>query len=404
MAQQRMNVQAPIERLFARRWSSRAFAADKAVSSDMIASCLEAARWAPSCYGEEPWRFVVVDRFEDEMSWHDLLQALAEKNRHWAKNAPVLIVAAAEPEFSQSGAPNRWAEYDTGQATVCLCLQAAALGLASHQMGGFDAEAVRHAVGMPEQLKVMSVTALGHPGDAGELEEEFRAIEQAPRWRMPIEQFVRLSRWSTPWQVPARLGWEARYQETPPEELPWFQAGLDDDFADALDALGIRSGEVLDLGCGPGTQAVALAARGFHVTASDISEAAVSAARKRAGKEGVKIDFHVDDILKTRLTGPFDLILDRGVFHCFSAREEQQAYLAAVRRLLKADGILLLKCFHKEETRPEGPPGRYNEEDIRRLFTDDFEIVDCRPSVFATAGEAPPKALFCILRKKAEKK
>ena len=404
MSAARMNVEAPIARLFAERWSTRAFAGDKPVSAGDLAACLEAARWAPSCFGEEPWRFVVADRFSDADAWRRVLEALAPKNRLWARQAPVLVVACAEPAFAHNGKPNRWAEYDAGQAAMSLCLQAASSGLASHQMGGFDVEALRQALSIPAGIAIMSVTALGHPGDATELDEDFLPAEQNPRTRKPLAEIVHAGTWREPWRPPAHAGWEARYQETASDALPWYQADLDADIAAALDELNLAPGKLLDPGCGPGTQAVALAKRGFDVTAGDIAPSAVEAARRLAEREGVSIALQVDDALDSKLRGPFDIVVDRGIFHCFDDDADQRRYLATVKRLLKPQGILLLKCFHKQETGEMGPPGRYDEADIRRLFADGFELVAARNSHFDSAVmEYSPKALFCILSRKSDK-
>jgi len=400
MAQQRMNVQASVERLFAERWSTRAFDGEKPVTADLIASCLEAARWAPSCFGEEPWRYIVTNRFEDEAAWQQVLNCLAPKNQLWAKDAPVLIVTLAEPDFSQTKQSNRWAEYDSGQATICLCLQARALGLASHQMGGFNAGALKQAMGIPARIHVMSVTALGYPGDMAVLDEDFQSMETEARTRKPLEEMAHAGCWGSAWRPPASEGWEARYQETPVQQLPWFHCGLDADFAQAIKQFEMTGGDVLDIGCGPGTQAVELAKQGFSVTASDISSSAVESARLLAEAENVSIDFHIDDILDSNLPGPFDLILDRGIFHCFTGTADQQAYLATVRRLLKSQGLLLLKCFHQDETREQGPPGRYGEEDIRCFFADGFELIETYACRFSSdMPDGSPKALFCTIRK-----
>lgn len=401
MAQVRLNVQAPIERLLAHRWSTRAFDPERPVSKEQAASLLEAARWAPSCFGDQPWRFVVCDRFEDPSAWERVLDTLAPKNQLWARQAPLLIVTAAEPDFSQSGEPNRWAEYDTGQAAISLCLQATSLGLASHQMGGFDPNALRAALGIPDRLQLMSVIAIGYPAGAERAPEEFRDAETAPRNRKPIEDIAHAGSWGTPWNPPAACGWEARYQETAAESLPWFHADLDADIQRALDELGLKSGRLLDLGCGPGTQAVALAGRGFAVTASDISWTAVNVAKSRAQDKGVHVDFTVDDILNTKLQGDFDIIVDRGVFHCFADTAERETYAHTLARLLKPGGYLLLKCFHKSETRPEGPPSRLDENDIRAFLGTHFELLRHWESAFASSsGDEPPRALFCILKRK----
>jgi len=402
MAQTRLNVQAPIERLLAERWSTRAFVSEKAVRREQLAACLEAARWAPSCFGEQPWRFVVADRFDDETAWQGVLHALAEPNQHWAKQAPVFIVTASLPAFSQSGQPNRWSAYDAGQAVLSLCLQATALGLASHQMGGFDVQALRRATGLPADWQIMSVTALGHPAPAEQAPEAYREPERAPRARKPIEELACAARWGTPWTPPPASGWEARYQESAPEQLPWFHAELDPDLARALETLALHHGRLLDLGCGPGTQATALAERGFDVTASDISPTAVQTTRARAHTAGLQIHCIVDDVQHSALTGPFDIIVDRGVFHCFAEDAARARYAHTTARLLKPGGYLLLKCFHRDETRPEGPPSRLDEQDIVRLLGAQFTLLDSWQSVFPSPDpeRTPPKALCCILQRK----
>jgi len=405
MAQQRMNVQAPIDRLFAKRWSTRAFASERPVTAEELAACLEAARWAPSCFGEEPWRFVVVDRVEHEVQWQLLLECLAPKNQLWARHAPVLIVAAAEPLFSHNSENNRWAEYDTGQAMICMSLQAEELGLVTHQMGGFNAETLKSALGMPEHLHVMSVTALGHQADVESALEEFQAMEQAPRIRRPLEESVHAGHWGAAWSAPAASGWDARYQETPVEKLPWFHAGLDGDIAAALDNLesagtAFKGKQAVDLGCGPGTQAVALAKLGFTVIATEVSHHALESAIDLAVSEEVNITFQVDDVLESKISGSFDLVVDRGLFHCFADQVDQIRYLTTVRRLLRPGGVLLLKCFHKDESSEMGPPGRYDETDIRRLFADGFELLESHESHFdSTVMERSPKAIFCSLKK-----
>ncbi|RME81434.1 MAG: methyltransferase domain-containing protein [Zetaproteobacteria bacterium] len=400
MAQMRLNVQAPIARVFAERWSTRAFDSAQAVERSKLASCLEAARWAPSCYGEQPWRFIVADKHANPNAWEAVLHALAEKNQLWAKNAPVFVVGCAVPRFASTNAPNRWAAYDLGQAVISLCLQATMLGLATHQMGGFDPEKLRRALAIPADIEVMSVVAVGYPAPAQAAPEPFQALERASRTRKPIEEIAFEGAWGRPWQVPDALGWEARYQETPADKLPWFFPELDPDIRKALDALGIRPPKrVLDLGCGPGTQAVALAKMGFEVVATDISWTAVETTKNRAKQAGVAVEALVDDVRASKLEGPFDLIVDRGVFHCFADEEDQKRYLETVRRLLAPEGVLLLKCFHKEETREEGPPGRYDEADIRRLFAG-FQLVRAARSQFPNPhGDDPPLALFCILKR-----
>jgi len=191
--------------------------------------------------------------------------------------------------------------------------------------------------------------------------------------------------------------WEALYREQDVEKMPWFTPELDPDFVEALKNLKFRSGHVLDLGTGPGTQAIALAGLGFDVVASDISESAVRKAEVRAKAQGLGIRFVKDDILATGLQGPFDIIFDRGIFHVFSP-EKRNAYVQNTGGLLRKGGYLFLKCFSDQEPPGEGPY-RISEEEIRRFFTPVFQVLTVRASSFQGVRRPDPRALFCILRK-----
>jgi len=185
MSQIRSNAITEIHPVLGNRWSPRAFAADKPVGNETLLACLEAARWAPSCFGDEPWRFIVCDKATDAASWEKLLAILAPKNQEWAQHAPVLLLACASTQF-RSGKPNRWGEYDTGQAAISLCLQAEALGLASHQMGGFDSDAARKIFAIPNDATPMAAIAIGYQAAASKLDEGFQSIELAERKRQPL--------------------------------------------------------------------------------------------------------------------------------------------------------------------------------------------------------------------------
>jgi nitroreductase len=176
----------PIHDLLARRWSGRAFDRGRPVSREQLTALLEAARWAPSCYGDEPWRFIVWDRFRDETAWQKAFECLGEWNRKWARTAPVLLLSAADSVFTKNGKPNRWGQHDTGAAGENLQLQAAALGLMAHPMGGFDADKARREFGVPERFTPMAMIAVGHPAPAETLEGEYRDAEIAARGRTPL--------------------------------------------------------------------------------------------------------------------------------------------------------------------------------------------------------------------------
>jgi nitroreductase len=187
--------QESIHELIAGRWSPRSFDPNRPVSPAGLVAVLEAARWAPSCFGDEPWRYVVCDRFEDENVWQAALDCLSEKNQLWARNAPVLMLAVAESRF-RNGRANRWAQYDTGAASVSLCLQATAQGMAAHQMGGFDSAKARETFQVPEQFTPMAMIALGYQADPEGVHEDFREQELAPRVRRPLGESFFKGKWA----------------------------------------------------------------------------------------------------------------------------------------------------------------------------------------------------------------
>lgn len=178
----------PIHDLIARRWSPRAFDATRPVAPEQLVALLEAARWAPSCFGDEPWRYVVCDKSRNPRAWERALACLAEKNQRWARHAPVLILSTADGEFEKNGKPNRWGQHDTGAASVSLCLQATAMGLGAHQMGGFDAELARQTFGVPARYTCMAMIAVGHLADPSTLEDDLRAAELGPRTRRRLAE------------------------------------------------------------------------------------------------------------------------------------------------------------------------------------------------------------------------
>jgi len=177
------------------RWSPRAFDANKPVSHDDLLALLEAARWAPSCFNDQPWRFVVCNKNTDADSWQNALTTLAERNQLWAKNAPVLVLSVAMANFNHNDKPNRWAMYDTGAAATSLCLQATALGLIVHQMGGFDAEKARELFHLPSDCTPMAMMAIGYQGDANMLDEDFKVTELAERSRVALYERFYAGRW-----------------------------------------------------------------------------------------------------------------------------------------------------------------------------------------------------------------
>lgn len=174
----------PVHDLVRDRWSPRAFA-DRGVSAEALGSVLEAARWAPSSYNDQPWRFVVATR-EERAEHAALLSCLVPANQAWAAAAPVLIFSVAHASFARNGKPNAHARHDVGLASAQLALQAQALGLATHFMAGYDAGRAREVLGLPAGWDPVAAIALGHAGEADALPEELAAAERAPRARLAL--------------------------------------------------------------------------------------------------------------------------------------------------------------------------------------------------------------------------
>jgi len=195
MQQKPATTQVKIHDIIQARWSPRAFDPDRLVNHDDLLALLEAAHWAPSCFNDQPWRFVVCDKATDATGWQLAFSTLAEKNRRWAKNAPVLILSVAMENFNHNGQANRWAMYDTGAASVSLCLQATALGLCVHQMGGFDAEKAREVFNLPGDCRPMAMMAVGYQADVEVLDDDFKEAELAARSRAVLTERFYVGQW-----------------------------------------------------------------------------------------------------------------------------------------------------------------------------------------------------------------
>lgn len=187
--------QQPIHDLIAQRWSGRAYDASQSVSKEQVISLLEAARWAPSCFGDQPWRYVVCNKAENLQAWQAAFDCLVPGNQSWAVNAPVLLLICADTLFSHNDKPNKWAPYDTGAATENLCLQATALGLMAHQMGGFDADKARAAFKVPERYQILAMVTVGYQANVESLTGETKERETAARSRKPLNELFFNGQW-----------------------------------------------------------------------------------------------------------------------------------------------------------------------------------------------------------------
>ncbi len=189
----------PINEIIARRWSPRAFDPQREVPAEMIVSLCEAARWAPSCGADEPWRFIVWNRFVNSESYSCAFETLDAGNRKWVKNAPVLIAAIADTRWRRDrDSNNRWGKFDTGAAAMNIYLQSFALGLYAHPMGGFDEDKLRGTFQIPEEFEIMAIIAVGFPGDPNQLESPYLEREFQERKRRPLENNFYNSEWGNP--------------------------------------------------------------------------------------------------------------------------------------------------------------------------------------------------------------
>jgi nitroreductase len=185
-AEQHRKADYPIEPLFLRRWSPRALSGESLTEREIM-TVFEAARWAPSTYNEQEWRFLFAR--SDTQHWQTFFDLLGDANKAWCKNAAVLCVVLARKTFTHNGKPNPVHVYDAGSAWENLALQATALGIAAHGMAGFDFEKARTALKVPDDFVVCAMFALGRPGDPNDLPDEMREREKISD-RRPIQQSV----------------------------------------------------------------------------------------------------------------------------------------------------------------------------------------------------------------------
>jgi nitroreductase len=172
-----------IDPLILSRWSPRAFLPKPIAEKDLLA-VLEAAHWAPSCFNEQPWRFMVARQEEDLAR---MRACLSESNRVWAGLAPVLMVVLSTPLFSLDGSPNRWHAFDSGAAWAYLALEAHRRALVAHGMGGFSQKMVRETYKVPETWGVHAMIALGYRGPGTGLPAHLQEREH-PSARKPLEE------------------------------------------------------------------------------------------------------------------------------------------------------------------------------------------------------------------------
>ena len=183
----------PVHELVRARWSPYGFSGEL-VPHEALRALFEAARWAPSSFNEQPWRYILATRDEPE-EFERLLSCLVADNQTWAKAAPVLALGVGMLTFTRNGKPNKVAHHDLGLAAGNLLVEATARNLLVHQMGGILPERARELYAIPEDAEALTALAIGYLGAPEDLPGDLAERDRAPRTRKPLHEFVFGQRW-----------------------------------------------------------------------------------------------------------------------------------------------------------------------------------------------------------------
>lgn len=173
--------------LIKNRWSPRSFDV-RSVETVKLQRLFEAARWAPSSFNEQPWRFVAGEKGDE--TWQKIFDSLNDWNQQWAAQAPVLVLTLGSARHAKNNKENATFKYDVGQAVACLTVQASADGLVVHQMGGFSKQKTVEHFDIPEDFVPLTISAIGYQAAPENLPADFETLERSPRSRKPLEELV----------------------------------------------------------------------------------------------------------------------------------------------------------------------------------------------------------------------
>ncbi len=174
--------------LIQKRHSGYSYNPNKNVSDEHILALQEAARWAPSCFGEEPWRYIICSKDKHVSGWNNIYNSLVEKNQKWAQNANILIATICKNKFTYNDAENKHAAHDLGAANISMMLIATELGLMAHQMAGFSTDKLKESFNISDEYSPISIMAIGY-----ELEQE--ESQTKPRVRKEMDDLFHLGTW-----------------------------------------------------------------------------------------------------------------------------------------------------------------------------------------------------------------
>jgi nitroreductase len=182
----------PVHELIASRWSPYVFAS-RPVAAEDLRALFEAARWAPPCFNEQPWRYIVGER-SSAGEFERILSCLAEGNRQWAQHAPVIALGVVALNFARNGKPNDAARHDLGLASGNLLTEATARGLSVHQMRGILPDRAREIYAIPDDHEAFTGLAIGYAGEPGD-RPELAGRDGERRPRRPTSEFVFAGSW-----------------------------------------------------------------------------------------------------------------------------------------------------------------------------------------------------------------
>lgn len=176
----------PISPIILNRWSSRAMTGEE-ISNETLMMLFEAARWAPSSFNNQPWRFIYAKR--NSSYWQTFLDLLEPANQAWAKNAAVLMVIVSHKVFDYDGRPSRTHSFDAGAAWENLALQGSILGLVVHGMEGFNYDKASQVLKIPDTYTVEAMVAVGVYGNVEQLPKKLQDVD-FPNDRKPLNEIL----------------------------------------------------------------------------------------------------------------------------------------------------------------------------------------------------------------------
>ena len=165
----------PVNPIILNRWSPRSMTGDEISDNDLF-TIFESARWAPSSYNNQPWRFIYAKR--DSKEFNKFLSLLIEFNQKWASKAACLVVIISKNTFDKNQKPSKTHSFDTGAAWENMALQGTSMGFVIHGMEGFDYEMAKKELKIPEGYTVEAMAAIGVRGQIESLPEEMREREK----------------------------------------------------------------------------------------------------------------------------------------------------------------------------------------------------------------------------------